>query len=115
MTVVSSGVYGVAQPQVSISTSSYELAVSDAGFLIKMTNSGAITLELPDNTTAAIPVGTYFDVYQGGGQITFTSTGGASLVYAAGLANKSREEHSRVGIQKIATNVWNIFGDLELA
>lgn len=113
-TLLSSGIYGKGQQSVGVATSSYTLNASDKGKRLDI--SATCTLELPDNTAEPFAVGTYFDVFQtGSGQITIVATGAASLVWASTLmTNKTREQYARVGIQKVGTNQWNIFGDLEL-
>lgn len=111
MSVLASGIYGKAQQSVGVSTGTRTLASSDKGKRLDI--SVTCTLELPDNTSDPIPVGTYFDVFQtGSGAVTITATGGASLVYNTLLTNVSNGQYSRVGIQKTDTNEWNIFGDL---
>lgn len=111
MTVLASGIYGKGQQSVGVATSTKTLALTEAGKRLDVSTTCTITL--PDNSTAAIPVGAYVDFYQAGsGPITFVAGGAASLVYNALLTNVSNGEHSRVGAQKIATNTWNIFGDL---
>lgn len=109
--VLPSGIYGKAQQSVGVATSSRTLGSSDAG--LRLDVSVTCTLTLPDNTADPIPVGVYFDVYQTGGSgVTIVASGGASLVYNTLLTNVSNGQYSRVGIQKVGTNTWNIFGDL---
>lgn len=90
----------------------YTLVAADAGKLVTLNNAAAITVTVPQDADAAIPLGSYVDILQGGlGQVTVIAGTGATL-QVSGLTAKARAQYSRVGVQKIAASVWSLFGDL---
>ena len=92
----------------SQSGTTYTLAATDAGKLIRMTNSAAITLTIPKNSTIAIPVGTKIEVEQvGAGVVTATE---ATDVTINPAAKKTWGQYSVITLQKVATDVWNVIG-----
>ena len=92
----------------------YTLVLSDAGKYIQANNASAMTHTVPPNSSVAFPVGT---------QIIFRNTGAGQLTIAAGSGvtiNTSqtlllRAQHSTASIVKVATDEWDIAGDLETA
>lgn len=89
----------------------YSPVASDENQLIKLTNSGAITVSLPSNATTAIPVDTAIDfVWWGVGQPTFAAGSGASADGTPGL--KLRARYSGATAKKLGTNAWWVYGDL---
>jgi hypothetical protein len=91
---------------------SYTLVAGDAGKLVTLDNAGAITLTLPQDSDATIPVGTYVDLYQlGAGQVTVQAGSGATL-RVSGLTAKARAQYSRFSVQKVSANTWSLGGDL---
>lgn len=90
----------------------YTLSATDAGNLVTLNNSAAITLTVPQDSAVTIPIGTYVDLMQLGlGQITVAAGTGATL-RVSGLTAKTRDQYSRFGVQKISANTWVVFGDL---
>jgi hypothetical protein len=90
----------------------YTLVAADAGKLITLSNAGAVTLTVPQDSAATIAVGTYVDLLQlGAGQVTVAAGTGATL-RVSGLTAKARAQYSRLGVQKVAANTWSLFGDL---
>jgi hypothetical protein len=91
---------------------SYTLVAGDAGKLVTLSNAGAVTLTVPQDSDATIAVGTYVDLMAlGAGQVTVAAGSGATL-RTSGLTAKSRAQYARLGVQKIAANTWSLFGDL---
>ena len=91
---------------------SYTLVASDAGKNVTLSNAAAITLTVPQDSAAAIAIGTYIDLYQlGAGQVTVVAGTGATL-RVSGLTAKARAQYSRLGLQKVSANTWSLFGDL---
>ncbi|MGB9730018.1 MAG: hypothetical protein ACPL1B_09160, partial [Thermoprotei archaeon] len=67
---------------------SYTLALSDAGKLVVLTNSSAITVTVPANSSVPFPIGTQIDFLQGGtGKVTFSPASGVTINSKSG--NKS--------------------------
>ena len=102
----------VAQPINAQTGTTYTLVAGDAGKLVTLDNAAAITLTVPQDSDATIPVGTYVDVMQlGAGQVTVVAGSGATL-RVSGATAKARAQYSRLGVQKIAADTWSVFGDL---
>jgi hypothetical protein len=90
----------------------YTLVAGDAGRLVTLSNSSAITLTVPQDSDATIAVGTYVDLYQlGAGQVTVAAGTGATL-RVSGLTAKARAQYSRLVVQKVSANTWSLAGDL---
>lgn len=101
-----------AQPINAQTATTYTLVASDAGKLVTLDNAAAVTLTVPQDSDATIPVGTYVDVMQlGAGQVTVVAGSGATL-RVSGATAKARAQYSRLGVQKIAADTWSVFGDL---
>ena len=90
----------------------YTLAAADATKLVTLSNAGAITLTVPQDSDAAYPLGAYTDLMQlGVGQVTIVAGTGATLLPSA-LTAKSRAQYSRLGVQKVSADTWSLYGDL---
>lgn len=91
---------------------SYTLVAGDCGLLVTLSNANPITLTLPQDSDATIPIGTYVDLMQlGAGQVTVQAGTGATL-RTSGLTAKARAQYSRMAVQKISANTWSLMGDL---
>lgn len=91
---------------------SYTLVAEDAGKLVTLSNASPITLTVPQDSDASIPVGTYVDLMQlAAGQVTVAAGTGVTLK-KSGLTTKARAQDSRLGVQKISADTWVVFGDL---
>lgn len=90
---------------------SYTLVSSDAGDVVEINNASAITLTVPTNASAPIPVGTQITILQtGAGQITVSGAVGVTLNSTPG--NKLRAQWSSATLLKRATDTWVLIGDL---
>lgn len=90
---------------------SYTLVSSDAGDVVEINNASAITLTVPTNASAPIPVGTQITILQtGAGQITVSGAGGVTVNSTPG--NKLRAQWSSATLLKRATDTWVLIGDL---
>jgi hypothetical protein len=79
--------------------------------MITLSNAAAITVTLPSNATAVIPIGAEIDfLWLGVGQPTFVAGSGATVNGTPGL--KLRARYSAATAKKIATNDWVVIGDL---
>jgi hypothetical protein len=95
----------------------YTLVLSDHGKYITLSNASAITVSIPTNATAAIPVGASIDLIQiGAGQVTVqAASSGTTAVYSTGAtaaAPKTRVQYSAITLKKIATDTWHVIGDI---
>lgn len=89
----------------------YTLQLTDAGTIIEMGSSNAMTLTVPANASVAFPVNTVIEVTQTGtGQVSIAGAAGVSLRTPASLT--TRAQYSTIGLRKRSTDVWIVSGDL---
>ena len=89
----------------------YTTVLADGGKLVTLSNGSAITLTIPPNSSVAYPVGTKLDFIQiGAGQVTVA--GGAGVTVNSTPTLKFRTQHSGASCIKIATDTWQLVGDL---
>lgn len=104
-----------ANQQLSINTqtgTTYELVLSDAGKMVTLNNSSAITLTIPLNSSVAYSTGTVIDIVQlGTGQVTVSPTGGVTL-NSADSKTKLRVRYSSASLIKTGTDTWLLVGDI---
>jgi len=96
-------------------TSSYTLVLGDgAGNVeVQMNNASANNLSIPTNASVAFPVGTTITITSiGAGQTTVVPISGVTINSAGGLT-KLRVQYSKGVLTKIATNTWELGGDLQ--
>lgn len=90
----------------AITATAYTHTLADSAKLVTRSNASASTHVLPNNTTAAIPVGTYFEIINiGAGAVTISAEASASLVAGSDTA---LPQGSKALVQKTATNVWQV-------
>ena len=90
---------------------SYTVVLGDRDSLVELSNTGAITLTIPTNATAAFPVGTSIDILQtNSGQVTVAGASGVTVNATPGL--KLRAQWSSATLFKRATDTWVVMGDL---
>lgn len=108
------GVYGIAQDKDPY-TGSHTVDAGDLGHLLTFNDAGGMNLTLPqDSDLTEWTVGIYIDVLQlGAGQVTVVAGTGATLWVPAALSPITREQYSRIGIQKVTANTYNVWGDME--
>jgi len=89
----------------------YTTVLADGGKLVTLSNGSAITLTIPPNSSVAYPVGTKLDFIQiGAGQVTVA--GGTGVTVNSTPTLKFRAQHSGASCIKIATDTWQLVGDL---
>ena len=90
----------------------YTLVLGDAGKYIQCNNAGAFTLTVPPNASVAFPTGTQIVVRNtGAGQVTVAQGSGVTINTSQTLL--LRAQHSSATLVKVATDTWDIAGDLE--
>lgn len=95
-------------------TASLTLAETDAGKYLRVSDATGCVVNVPLNDTVNIPVGALIHFRQSGaGQLTFTPEGGVTITTSETLL--TRKQNSTVSLLKIATDIWDLTGDLELA
>jgi hypothetical protein len=96
------------------SGATYTLDTTDAGKLIKMTNSSTCDVVVPTNSAEAFSIGQRVDILQyGTGQVEVVGDTGVTL-HATPTA-RFRARYSQASIIKIGTNEWVLAGDLSLS
>lgn len=97
---------GPSYPDVSsIADTSYTLTSNDAGNLLKFTSDSDITITVPANATAVIPVGSTVTIMQlGNGIITVQAAAGVQILGVSSLV--SRGTYYTITIAKTDTDQW---------
>lgn len=97
---------------VSTKTSNYTFQIGDANNWTRFNSSspGAFTIDL--NANVAFPIGTVLLMNQAGtGQLSLAAISGVTLVTSAPGLN-TRARYAQVTATQLATDFWNIAGDL---
>jgi hypothetical protein len=88
----------------------YTLALADAGYLVTLNNSAAITLTVPPISSVPLPIGTQILIMQlGAGQITISPGSLVALYGRSGL--KTSGQFSVVCLIKVISDGWVVSGD----
>lgn len=91
-------------------TANFTLAADIAGSAVLCSSSSAMTVTVPTNASVSLPVGSRIDLIQTGtGQVTVSGASGVTVHAPSG--NKTRAQYAVVGLIKIDTDAWIIFGD----
>lgn len=94
------------------SATSYTLGVNDTGKAIVLTNSSAITLTIPEDSTYNFAIGQTFLVIQNGtGAITVAAAVGVTLNSKSSYVETSGQ-FAEARLLKTAANTWLLSGDL---
>lgn len=108
-------------PNIVVNTQSgttYSLVVGDAQKLITLSNASPITLTIPSNATAALPVGTQVTVSRyGAGTLTIVGASSPSpvtIVSTGATANQPqlRAQYSTATLIQTTTDNWLVVGDI---
>jgi hypothetical protein len=90
---------------------SYTPVLNDAGKMVEISNTSAITLTVPLNSSVAFPEGTQINILQTNtGQITVVGASGVTVNGNPGL--KIRAQWSFATLIKRSENVWVLVGDI---
>lgn len=94
---------------------SYTVALVDKDALVTLTNSAAISLQIPTNAAVAFPIGTNINIAQfGTGQVTVSAvTPGTTSVFSS-PGYKLRGQYSAASLIKVDTDKWLLSGDTVL-
>ena len=97
-------------PENAQSGTAYTLVLGDAGRMVTLNNSGAITLTIPTAASVAFPVGTRIDILQyGAGQVT---VGGSVTIRSSGGKLALAGRYSAATLWKRGNNEWVLMGDI---
>jgi len=89
---------------------SYTLLATDENKLVLCSNASAISVTVPSDSSATIPIGYITHVHQeGAGQVTLVPDTGVTLLYATSL--KTRTRYSSLSVMKTASNTFQVVGD----
>tara|TARA_R100001460_G_scaffold29909_5_gene59254 strand:- start:6135 stop:7772 length:1638 start_codon:yes stop_codon:yes gene_type:complete len=104
--------FGSAVKSINTQTgTTYTPVLTDDAKLITLNNGSAITLTIPPNSSVTYPVGTQLEFIQiGAGQVTVA--GGSGVTVNSTPTLKLRTQHSQASCIKIASDTWQLFGDL---
>lgn len=90
------------------------LALTDRGAWMRITNATAVALTVPSDASVAFGIGEVLNGIQAaGGQITISGAGGVVINLPTGYNSKTRVQGSPFCLVKIATDTWDLIGDLE--
>jgi hypothetical protein len=93
------------------SGTTYTTVLADRDSLVECSNTSAITVTIPPNSSVAYPVGTSIDILQTNtGQVTIAAGSGVTVNATPGL--KLRAQWSSCTLFKRATDTWVVYGDL---
>lgn len=100
--------------EINDQTASYTLVIGDAGKYVRMNVATPNDLTVPPNSSVAFDIGTSIPIRQvGAGQTTVVAGLGVTVNTAETL--KLRKQGSGASLIKVATNTWDLVGDLELS
>lgn len=87
-------------------------ALTDIGAYVRTTSGSAVTITVPENSSVAFPTGTEIVVFQAGaGQVTFVAAGSVTINSKDGDL-KITGQYSSATLKKVATDEWDMIGDL---
>jgi hypothetical protein len=91
---------------------SYTLVLTDAdNRVVELSNTSAITLTVPVNSSVAFPIGSQIQLLQTNtGQVTIAGAGGVTINANPGL--RLRGQWSFATLVKRAENTWVLVGDV---
>lgn len=93
------------------SGTSYTLALADTGKIVELSNTSAITLTVPANTSVALATGSQIQLLQTNtGQVTVAGASGVTVNANPGL--KIRGRWSAATLIKRGTDTWVLVGDI---
>lgn len=104
--------------QLSGKTTDFVLSSGDMGRTLEVDSSASLTITVPSDTQATIPVGSQVAFIQAGpGTVTFVpSTSGGTVTLLSKNSNRRiSTQYSQVLLVKRAANSWYLFGDLTAA
>lgn len=95
-------------------TGARTLGVADRGAWLRFTHATASVLTVPTNAAVAFAIGEVFNgVQAAAGKITFTPSSGVTINTPTGYKNNTRAQGSPFCLIKVATDTWDLMGDLE--
>lgn len=91
-------------------SASFTLSLSDSGKLLKLDNSSAITITIPQDASVAFPVGTEIEFLQTDGDVTFS---GSVTILSLDNMTSIAGVNGVACLKKLATDQWLLAGALK--
>jgi hypothetical protein len=90
------------------------LSLADRGSWIRFTNATACAITVPANSTAAFEIGeTLNGIQAADGKLTFTGAAGVTINLPTDYKSNTRAKGAPFCLVKVATDTWDLIGDLE--
>jgi hypothetical protein len=90
----------------------YTVTLTDAGYLVTLSNAAAIALGIPTDASVAFPIGTQILVMQlGAGQVTVAAVTPGTTSVNSKNGTKTAGQYAIVSLIKVAANSWVVGGD----
>lgn len=98
-------------------TTSYTLALADAGSIMEMNSASAQVFTIPPNSSVAFPIGTTIELVRlGAGTVTITPGAGVTIpnsIQGAGTASRTiTSQYTSASLYKRATDQWVLSGSI---
>jgi hypothetical protein len=94
------------------SGSTYTLLLDDNYTYYRLSDSSAVSVAVPPESSVDFPIGSNMTFVQSGtGQLTFVAGAGVTINSPDGLLS-TRVQYSAVSITKVASDAWDLIGDL---
>lgn len=91
---------------------SYSLVASDDNAVVRCSNAATVTVTVPANSSVQFPVGTIVQLRQvSSGQVVVSPGSGVTVNTPETL--NTRKQGSTVALMKVATDEWDMTGDME--
>jgi hypothetical protein len=93
----------------------YTAVLADAGKIITTSNAGTIAFTIPPNSSVAYPIGSSLTVISIGAGLTTIGQGAGVTIASTGAVATApvlRIQHSSATAIKIATDTWQVVGDI---
>jgi len=99
---------------INTQTASYTLVIGDAAKYVRMNVETANDLTVPPSSSVSFAVGTQVHIRQAGaGKTTVVAGSGVTITTPETL--KLRKQHATATLVNVATDTWELMGDLEAA
>lgn len=97
----------------SSKTTSFTLAMTDAGKTLDVDSSSPIVITVPRTSTVAFPIGTQIGIIQtGSGQVSFTTEDGTVTILSKNSNKKISARYTPATLIKRTDATWILIGDL---
>jgi hypothetical protein len=97
----------------TVSAGSYTLVISDAGNSLRISESTASTIYVPENASVAFKIGQKIEILRyGSGTVAIAPINGNVTLNSKGQNRKIAAQYSGAVLTKVGTNEWLLIGDL---